>query len=254
MAHIPLSVKAQSIRGATTRLAAVFALAFTLPACGGTEPGDGNGNGNPATGALLPMATGISWEYRVTDAGTGQVTQKRTTVGGMEAIGGTGPFAAQMALKVTTRKGPSLTDAATLDKTESWQGPQPGVPERIVRYRELSYDATTQALELEEFWEPARIHIDGTAERTAQGAAWVESYKESKVPVVGAPLLGAPRSDAWSVISADVAIQVLGTTYEHAVHFKKADKEYWYVRGIGKVKEIGGQTEELVEYNSGNTP
>jgi hypothetical protein len=25
-------------------------------------------------------------------------------------------------------------------------------------------------------------------------------------------------------------------------------KTYWYVRGIGKVKETGGQTEELVSY------
>ena len=27
-----------------------------------------------------------------------------------------------------------------------------------------------------------------------------------------------------------------------------ADKIYWYAKGVGKVKEIGGQTEELTFY------
>jgi hypothetical protein len=174
----------------------------------------------------------------------------------MEPVSGTGEYAAELAFKVTTRKGPDLAQTAMLDKTESWQGPQknPDVPERIVRYRELSYDASSQMLELEEFWEPPRIHIDGTEERTKQGALWVESYKETKLPVGGTTVVDAPRSDAWSVISPNESVEVLGTTYEHAIHFKKADKEYWYVRGVGKVKETGGQTEELVEYKKGTAP
>jgi hypothetical protein len=39
----------------------------------------------------------------------------------------------------------------------------------------------------------------------------------------------------------------------HALILQKAGssvaKTYWFVRGVGKVKETGGQTEELVEYH-----
>ena len=41
-------------------------------------------------------------------------------------------------------------------------------------------------------------------------------------------------------------------TYEDPVVIQKAGgsslKTYWYVRGIGKVKEAGGQTEELASF------
>ena len=40
--------------------------------------------------------------------------------------------------------------------------------------------------------------------------------------------------------------------FEHAIHLRKASngnvKEYWYLRGVGKLKEVGEQTEELSEY------
>jgi hypothetical protein len=41
-------------------------------------------------------------------------------------------------------------------------------------------------------------------------------------------------------------------TFEHVIHFQKAGsgstKNYWYLRGIGKLKETGSQTEELIDY------
>ncbi|HWA71155.1 MAG TPA: hypothetical protein VG937_02410 [Polyangiaceae bacterium] len=228
------------------------ALAALLGGCGGTDP-EGNTE-STGTGPLLPVAVGNSWEYRVTDK-DGVVTQKRTTVLDQEAVGGTGPNAAVMAFKVVTRKGADLNTETGLDKTESWQGPDPKDSARIVRYRELSYGAMTQLLQLEEFWQPPRIHIDGSQMNTKAGAMWIETYVETKLPVGDVAPAPSEESDYWSVISPDEAIEVPNGRFEHTVHVRKIAatggneaKDYWYLRGVGKIKESGAQTEELTHY------
>ena len=42
----------------------------------------------------------------------------------------------------------------------------------------------------------------------------------------------------------DETVEVPAGTFEHAIHFQKAGKNYWYLRGVGKLKETGSQTEE----------
>jgi len=242
-------------------------LALALAGCGGTEPST-DGDGSTETGPLLPLAVGNVWEYRVT-ATDGTITKKRTTVLDKEVVGGSGPYAALMAFKVVTRKGPDLDSETDLDKTESWQGPASECsscgadvsrdPERILRYRELSYGAMTHLLQLEEFWEPPRIHIDGTAEHTASGALWIETYMETKLPTGAAPIPAAKEQDLWQVSSPSEAITVPKGTFAHSVHLTKTAgsvKEYWYQRGVGKLKETGdNQTEELMSYSvTGATP
>jgi hypothetical protein len=230
-------------------------VAAAVSACGGTDP-DGNPDSN-GKGPLLPLAVGNSWEYRVTDKDN-VVTQKRTTVLDQEAVGGAGPNAAVMAFKVVTRKGPDLNADTGLDKTESWQGPDAKDAARIVRYRELSYGAMTQLLQLEEFWSPPRIHADGSAEHTKAGAMWIETYTETKLPVGEVAPAPSEESDYWSVVSPDETVEVQGGRFDHTVHIRKIAstgsgdaKEYWYLRGVGKIKESGAQTEELTHYTVG---
>lgn len=237
---------------------ALFA-GLTLVACGGTDP---KPTDSGETGPLLPLAEGNVWEYRVTDA-AGIISQKRTTVYAKEAVGGTGPNAAVVAFKVVTRKGSDLNVEVGLDKTESWQDMQDGVPERIIRYRELSYGAMTQLLQLDEHWDPPRIRVDGTDEHTKTGVNWLERYKETKAPADDSPMTN-DEVDLWRVESADETVTVAGEKYEHTLHVIKTSdggngnvKEYWFKRGVGKVKEIASsQTEELVKYTpgSGATP
>jgi len=215
------------------------------------EPGDGGaGSGPRPEGSLLPWAVGNKWTYQVTEAGV--VTLKTTTIGEIEEVGGDGPNAKLMAFHVTTAKG---TDSK--DHTESWQAPSEDEPERIVRFREQSFDATSGALELEESWEPHKLHIDGTAERTVTGASWLESYSETKLAVGFSPTTHDAR-DRWTVLDDDETVEVPAGTFEHALHLQKvggsSTKEYWYVPGVGKVKETGGQTEELTDYKLEATP
>ena len=232
-------------RGSARYLALALS-ALALSACGGTDPNDSE---NPTTGVLLPLQTGNSWTYRVSD-NVNDPTLKTTTVGPVTKIGG-GPTPDDMAYEVTTRKGTNM-----MDKTVSYQAPLASDPQLIVRYRELSYGAMTGLLELEEYWSPWRIHVDGSAGHSKTGATYPSMYDEVKI-ASGVESQPEHKQDMWNVLDGDVSVTVnKGTsdekTYDHTIHLKKTTKndsakEYWYLRGVGKVMEVGSQTEELVE-------
>jgi hypothetical protein len=183
---------------------------------------------------------GNSWTYRVTDDGV--VSTKKTSIEAEEQVGGSGPHRDDKAFKVETLK----TDDT--DQTISWQL---AIGDKVVRYREQSFGATTGKVELEEHWDPYKLHVDGTADHTRAGASWLEDYKETKMPLGGAASTSTEH-DRWSVDQVGATVTVPAGTFMNAIVLTKAGgadlKTYWYVRGIGKIKETGGQTEELVSY------
>lgn len=221
-----------------------LALALLSVACGGEDPQAGD---NTSKGSLFPMQTGNWWKYRVNEAGT--ITDKTNTIGPAGVVGGTGPMATTRAYECITQKGDAMAD-----KTVSYQAPLASDPQLIVRYRELSYGATSQMVNLEEHWVPYRLHVDGSEKNTKSGVKYYDHYDEIKI-VPGFPASDPVRkADIWTVLGADVTVEVGGKTYEHAIWLKKESgstantKEYWYKRGVGKLKEVGSQTEELVDY------
>jgi hypothetical protein len=167
------------------------------------------------------------------------VTEKVTVVGDEEPVGGTGPHAAELANRVVTSK----RDGA--DETVSWQR-QDG--DRVLRYREQSFNGTTGILDLEEHWDPYKLHIDGSAEHLLAGVEWVETYVETKIQA--GTTSSATVSDRWIVVSIGTTITVPAGTFEVVVLNKlPAGKQYFYAPGVGKVKELGGQTEELLSFD-----
>jgi hypothetical protein len=225
---------------------ALLATCVVITGCG-SDPGTSDGTDTQA-GPLLPYEVGYRWTYRVTEGGV--ESQKTTTIEGRTLVGGEGYHKDDMAFHVVTRKGQNERD-----KTESWQARLPDAPDTIVRYREVAYGATSGLPELDESWDKYKLHISG--EKVALGQ-WLEEYKELKINVATTPptrLAPTDQYDAWTVVNPDEKITVSGKTYEHAVHMTKVSgngsgeaKHYWYVRGIGKVRETGGQTEELISY------
>lgn len=221
----------------------------TAPSGGGgagASPADGGAGGAPAVlEPLLPWAVGNSWTYRVTKNSV--VSEKTTTVGKLEAVGGSGPSAKLKANHVTTSKG-----AGSNDHTESWQAPDAANPDRILRFRELTYDPQSGMLQDEVYCSPPKLHIDGSPAHTADGASWTEKYTESTL-TVGMPVTSHAVSETWTVISADETLKVPAGTFDHVVHLQKvgaaSTKDYWYARGVGKLKETGTQTEELEAYS-----
>lgn len=208
----------------------------------------GSSSGPLPQGPLLPWAVGNNWTYQVTKGAV--VSMKTTTIGDLEAVGGDGPNASAMANHVTTGKGDN-------DHTESWQTPSSDNPERFVRYREQSFSATTGDLTTDTYWDPEKLHVDGSAERTSKAASWLESYAETKLPTGLAAATHDVR-ERWTVLDDDETLTVPLDTFEHVVHFQKVgsstSKEYWYLRGVGKLKETGSQTEELTAYHLENAP
>ena len=189
---------------------------------------------------MLPWKTGNTWTYAVNDEGV--VSMKETVVGEMEPVMGTGPNKDVMAFKVVTHKG-------GMDQTVSWQAPS---GDSVIRYREQAFSASTGALELEEHWDPHKLHIDGSAARRITGVTWLEIYQETKLPVGDTPETHEAH-DRWTVLSACESVTVPAGTFT-AIYIQKVSatggsaKTYWYVPGVGKVKESGGQLEELVSY------
>lgn len=213
-----------------------------------TEPEPGASTPEPETGEptepeptaapapYLPLAEGTRWTYDVTK--DGRVTRKVTTVGALEAVGGTGPNAGTLAFRVVTQKDGS-------DETVSWQIRD---GELAIRYREQAYGAG--GLEIEEHWAPFKLRLDESARGLTVGGSWEETYEETKLEV-NSPLITAMRTDTWTVMSESESVTVPAGTFD-CLRVRKVSssstKEYWFARGVGKVMEVGGQTEELVSY------
>jgi len=214
------------------------------PADGGTPAAGNGGGGVPDPGGdapLLPWQVGNSWTYRITK--NGAVSEKTTVVGDEEMVGGTGPNAEVLANHVTTDKGAA-------DHTESWQAPSATDPFRIVRYREQAFSASTGQLSSETYYEPEKLHVDGSPEHTVAGATWLEKYSETALDV-GQPPATHQVSERWTVVADNETLKVPAGTFSGVIHLSKVGnsrKDYWYLRGVGKLKETGTQTEELTDY------
>ena len=215
--------------------------------CGGTDPGEedddgaGGGSGMIEGEPFLPLTEGNRWVYNVTQDGT--VSEKTTVVGPLEGVGGGGPHANEMAHRITTSKGSNGAD-----ETISWQA---WVGTRAVRYREQAFGATSGMLTLEEHWSPAKLRVDQTPENAVAGATWLETTSETKLAVGSSPVTSTV-SDRWTVLADDVTLTVPAGTFENVLHVQKvgasSNKQYWWAKGVGKLKETGSQTEELVSY------
>lgn len=237
-----------------TRYLAVALLLVTPSCVGSGEPdasnpaGAAGATGAMLSGALLPWAPGNTWTYRVTDSDG--VFNKTTTVGDALEPVGLGPNQATLAYRVTTRKKDDT------DKTVSWQN---AAGDSVLRYREQSYSKQGSELELEEYWEPYALHIDGGPGHTQSGARWAQNYAETQVSVMSG-VSSTPETrqvtDTWQVLKTEAdhsSVTVPAGTFETPIVIQKSNgttvKTYWYVRGIGKVKETGAQVEELVSYH-----
>jgi hypothetical protein len=211
-----------------------------LVACGSEDPSKDQASAATSMEPLLPWASGNSWTYQVTEAGV--TTTKVTTIGDQEPVGGSGPNSEVLALKVVTTK------QTGVDETVSWQALD---GDRVVRYREQSFSASTDELELEEHWDPYKLHVDWSPEHTVPDATWLLEYEETKLPV-GATVVTESRHDRWVVMAVGEEVVVPAGTFTDTVVLQKlgasTTKTYWYARGVGKLKETGGQTEELVDY------
>lgn len=198
--------------------------------------------GCPTTGRYLPLATGRTWSYRVTNVATGAVKTKTQVVGALEDISAV--HAGVMAYKVTTTQPGGTTD--------SWQQ---DTGSAIRRHKENDNSGATFSTTQ---FDPYRTRLDETAAHLLVGAQWSESYTEL-VTVTGMAQTTVAKVETWNVVAVDEPLAVPAGTF-CTLHLHRvstvggmpgSDKQYWFARGVGKIKESGAsQVEEL----TGHTP
>ena len=227
------------------RLAYVLML---LLGCGSSTPGGGpDSNTSTSTDAPTdpvnryePWKVGSRWSYKFTDP-TGvkpPATGRVTTIGAMEDVGGV--HAGQMAYKVHIETLGGSKDV--------WEAP---AADFDVRYQTKYYNATN-ALTSTNVEQPYRLKLDESFAHTTAGAQFSETFTESTAKVGAAPTTKT-ETLAWTVIGANESLTVIAGPYTGVLHIQRYNAakmetvQYWYARGVGKLKETGGSTDEELE-------
>lgn len=222
----------------------VFGLLLLLPACGGDDGGGngGGGDGGPVgedpcgfdSDDYLPYEAGFTWTYRVTDLGTGARETKEQRIDPEMEHPDYGAVLVQVTSKV---------NGETVNFMQV-QG------DRVVRRQQEDYDASG-ALERTTVYQPHAIRIDQSPERTTPDAMWQEDYTEV-VTEPGVAPIEVPTTDVWLVVEVDVPCESPLGIFE-CIRLRRtrtqggvAEKEFFFARGVGKVREVGSnQLEEL---------
>jgi hypothetical protein len=224
-----------------TFLGLAFAALAALSACGNetvTPGGDDDGGGG--TGRYLPLSVGSTWTWRVTDS-AGTSYDKVSTVEAMEDVGGA--KAGTMAYRVRT--------TGSGGDTVSWQE---DTGTAIVRHREQDFrvDGT---MKTDSVYTPYKLRVDESAAHLAAGVDYQLSFTEVATKIADGTSQTLQKGETWSVVAVDEKVTVPAGTFT-CLHLMRvgtddaagAGKEYWFARGVGKVKETGGQTEELARF------
>jgi hypothetical protein len=220
--------------------------------CGSESGNNGTDGGGPLPGddvvvplaqRYLPLAAGMTWTYKVIDNGV--TTMKVQTVEAIEAP----PVASKssvQAFRVKTTKGVN-------DQTVSWQENRGN---QVIRHAERSFAPGATTHDLQESWEPYKTRLDQRPSKLKAGTTWTVQYTETH-EVLGAPPTTTMRSEKWTVMSVSEPVTVTAGTFKDCLLLRRqgtdtgaaSDKFYWYARGVGKLRETGGQTEELTAFS-----
>lgn len=206
---------------------AVLLLVVCLAAaCGDLPPSTTPDAGVQAS--LIPLQVGNEWTYRVTSS-SGVVTEKKNTVTGTVAVG------TETAFRLTTSR-------ANERETTSVQIIRDGV---LLRLSEDSYRAGI--LFAHDVYLPGAIRID--ANKAKSGDTYEGRHTKQVFDGSGNMISSVEVVNRFVVEAIGEPVDVPAGRFA-CVRVKRtatddSTKTYWFVPGLGKVKEVGGQTEEL---------
>lgn len=216
-------------------------ISTALGACGGDEGDGGNAADAGPNGPCgfedryLPYQPGYSWTYRVTDLSNPGTTTKSQALT-MEDDAELGPVIVQ-----TTTKATGSTVSALRREEDS-----------VLRLRQEDFDELG-ALERTTVYDPGQNRLDESAENLVMGAEWDDVYTVTVTDETGQLVSAGERTDRWEVLGVDVDCSTpLGDFTCLQLRRQRivggiSDKQFFYARGIGKVKEVNAnQVEELV--------
>ena len=231
---------------------------------GGESEGPVDTTELPSAESFYPQKPGNSWTYLVTPLVDIDVpTFKVVKIDEAGPVGGDGGSAQRPAYRHTTCKESPSPEACKqppgadnkTDQTVGWLGTYNKV---IANYREQAFKKFTTMMTEEDWWEPYRTKIDQRPDHLMAGAMWTETFREYKRPWNG-PMTVSKQTETWRVEAVGETIVVnppggAPRTYPNCIKISHntatgaTTKTFWYARGIGKVKEMGTQMEELIDY------
>jgi hypothetical protein len=200
------------------RARSTFAFAFALLCACGSEPPVPP----PAGDSIFPVAIGNRWEFRIQDSG-GDVSTK------IQTITSTAPDGAFL---FETERGDRQTFSVQKIDAEG----------RLVRLSEYS---TKIGVVVERIsFMPPDIRVD--TDSIEIGTEYSQTYLEDHDPSDG--IADVEKSQTFTVEAVET-ITVPAGTYS-TIRVRRATsggpaKIFWYAKGVGKIKEVGGQLEEL---------
>jgi hypothetical protein len=207
-----------------------------LGACGSSGDNTPDAPTNPAD-RYLPWTVGSVWNYKLTDpkntANPPKLDQP-TTILRSEDVGGV--HAGTQALVVHHVQYDGSKDV--------WEA---AVGELDVRYKSVFY-GPTGTITGTDIDTPYRLKLDESFAHTATGAQWDTTFTETSNG--GTP---SSKTEHWQVVSDSESVTVMAGTFT-CLHVQRTSsggtlQNYWYARGVGKVKETGGgQDEELMSF------
>ncbi len=226
----------------TFGISALAALALAALGSCGSEAASAPDTGDPGLGRYLPLTLGASWTWRVTPS-TGDAFDKVSTVEAFEDVGGA--KAGVMAFRVRT----AGKDGTTI----SWQE---DTGSQVLRHREQSFSANG-SMTSDQIYMPYKLRVDESAAHMAAGATFAENYTEVDTNPATGVIKTKTKAQTWTVEAVNEQLTVPAGTFV-CVRLRRvgtdasaSDKQYWFARGVGKIKEAGGQTEELAAFTPG---
>jgi hypothetical protein len=223
-----------------------LAAAVLAAGCGGgagdslvTTGTGGTGGGGQGTGDYQPLVVGATWTYHIDDKGVKY--DKNVSVEALEDLGG--PKAGSMAYR-NHETIPSQSQLTWYQK----------VGDQIVRPHEQTFDAGGTVMKSEDWYDPYRLRVDQSAEHLVAGASWDWSYTDTKTSRTKGTS-STQVTEGWKVDAVGESVTVSAGTFAalrltHVDPTDSSTKTYWFVRGVGKVREqtSGGHVEELASY------
>jgi hypothetical protein len=211
-------------------------------ACSSDDPGAGPDAFSSATGRYFPLAVGNQWTFEVTDLSSGQRGMKVQQVLGSEAM--TGAKSGITAFRLRS-------DKASGAYTLSWQEQ---TADSIIRHAEQSFDSTGGG-KTDELYMPGKLRVDESTGHVSDGATYTTDYSEQVTDLTTGGTTTINKTENWTVDSSTATVTVPAGTFESLKITRRVVqtgvvKTYWFVRGIGKVREEGAsQLEELVSFS-----
>jgi len=178
--------------------------------------------------SLLPVALGNRWTYRVTSTTGVPSTKIQTVTATIASADGT--------IYVME------TERAEMRGTRSRQRVVDGQLQRISE-EGLEGGVVTSRFR----FEPAGLRIDSN--RRTKGDSYTDSHTKIEIDEMGNTVQLFPKTHTFTIESGSELVTVAAGTFECVRVLRRRqdgnEKRYWYAPGLGKVKEVGLQVEEL---------